>query len=143
MIRCGICGAPYGHKIAGCARKYNYVNEHERSSCSSSQSEQVASSRGVHCVWICNTYNTLGKAHCPSQQIPDDILQAKIAEAGGMDGLQEILVPGPYTLSFKYNCQLSTLNCQLSWAHPSRRNSWTPEMREAAREKSLKGAKTK
>ena len=77
-IRCGICGAPFGHKIAGSAPKYKKP------------------------VWICHTYNTLGKAHCPSQQIPDDILQAKIAEAGGMKDLEEIVIPGPFSLFFHY-----------------------------------------
>ena len=106
MIRCGICGAPYVHKIAGSAPKYKKA------------------------VWICNTYNSLGKAHCPSQQIPDDILRVKVAEAGGMEGLKEILVPGPFLLSFIYK---DGRQVDLTWAHPSRRESWTPEMKDEAR----------
>ena len=111
LIRFGICGAPYGHKIAGSAPQYKKA------------------------VWICHTYNTLGKAHCASQQIPDDILQTKIAEAGGLEGLQEILVPGPFSLSFMYK---DGRRVALTWAHPSRRDSWTPEMKEAARRRNLK-----
>ena len=111
MIRCGICGAPYGHKITGSAPKYKKA------------------------VWICGTFNTLGKAHCPSQQIPDDILQAKAAEAGGLEGLAEMLVPGPFQLTFVYD---DGRRVDLTWAHPSRRDSWTPEMREAARQKNLR-----
>ena len=111
MIRCGICGAPFGHKIAGSAPKYKKA------------------------VWICHTYNTIGKAHCPSQQIPDDILQAKVAEAGGQKGLAEILVPGPFLLSFIYK---DDRRVDLTWAHPSRRESWTPEMKDEARRRSLK-----
>ena len=109
MIRCGICGAPFGHKIAGSAPQYKKA------------------------VWICNTYNTLGKAHCPSQQIPDDILQAKATEAGGLEGLQEIIVPGSFSLSFIYK---DGRRVDFAWKHPSRRESWTPEMKEAARKKS-------
>ena len=110
-IRCGICGAPFGHKITGSAPKYKKA------------------------VWICGTFNTLGKAHCPSQQIPDAILQAKVAEAGGMKGLVEIIVPGPFLLSFTYK---GNVRVDLTWAHPSRRDSWTQEMKEEARRRSSK-----
>jgi len=109
LIRCGICGAPFGHKIAGAGPRYKKP------------------------VWICNTYNTLGKAHCPSQMIPEDILEAKTLEAGGFAGLKEIQVPGPNLLLFIYE---GDKQVELAWAHPSRRESWTPEMREAARQKS-------
>jgi len=109
-IRCGICGAPFGHKIAGAGPRYKKP------------------------VWICNTYNTLGKAHCPSQMIPEDILEAKTLEAGGFAGLKEIQVPGPNQLLFTYE---DGRRVELTWAHPSRRESWTPEMREAARQKSI------
>jgi len=109
-IRCGICGAPFGHKIAGAGPRYKKP------------------------VWICNTYNTLGKAHCPSQMIPEDILEAKTLEAGGFAGLKEIQVPGPNLLLFLYE---DGRQIESTWAHPSRRESWTPEMREAARQKSI------
>jgi len=104
MIRCGICGAVYHHKIVGSAPKYKKP------------------------VWICSTYNSLGKNVCASQQIPEDILMAKLAEAGGLSGLKEILVPGHFRLSFIYSDGRAI---DLSWQHPSRRESWTPEMREA------------
>jgi hypothetical protein len=113
-IRCGICGAPYGHKIAGSAPKYKKA------------------------VWICGTFNTLGKAACPSQQIPDDILQAKVAEAGGLEGLREIIVPGPFCFSLLYKGAQGDRRVDCTWQHPSRRDSWTPEMKQAAREKSTR-----
>jgi hypothetical protein len=115
LIRCGICGANYRHKIFGSAKKYKKA------------------------VWICATFNTLGKNHCASQQIPEDILQAKTLEAGGFEGLKEILVPGPFALSFLY---ADGKVVDLSWEHPSRCDSWTPEMKEKARAKARKdGAK--
>jgi hypothetical protein len=107
-IRCGICGAPYRHKIAGSEQKYKKP------------------------VWICATFNTLGKEHCASQQIPDDIMQAKLAEAGGPAGLQEIRVLGPGRLAFAYT---DGRRVDLPWQNPSRRESWTPAMKEAARQK--------
>jgi len=112
-IRCGICGAAYRHKIAGAAAKYKKP------------------------VWICATFNSLGKAHCPSQMIPEDILRAKVAEAGGMEGLREIVVPAPFLLYIIY---MDGRRVDITWRHPSRRDSWTDEMKMSAREKSLKGA---
>jgi hypothetical protein len=108
LVKCGICGAPYRHKIAGSAPKYKKP------------------------VWICETYNTLGKARCPSQQIPDRIMQVKLAEAGGMEGLKQIIAIRPGVLSFKY---IDGKQVDIPWINPSRRESWTPEMREAARQK--------
>ena len=115
LVKCGICGAAYRHKIAGAAQRYKKP------------------------VWICDTYNTFGKAHCASQQIPDRIMQAKLAEAGGMEGLQEILVPGPGVLTFIYKDR----RVDIPWTNPSRRESWTPEMREAAREHARRGHQAK
>jgi hypothetical protein len=109
MIRCGICGTAYRHKIAGSAPKYKKS------------------------VWICGTFNTLGKAHCASQMIPEDILTAKTQEAGGFAGLKEIQVPGPNLLLFIYE---DGRRVDLPWAHTPRGESWTTEMREAARKKS-------
>ena len=116
VIRCGICGVPYHHKIAGSAPKYKKA------------------------VWICATYNSLGKTACASQQIPEDILLVKLAEAGGTKGLQEILVPGHFQLSFNYK---DGRVAELSWQHPSRRESWTPEMREAVSQRNYERQKEK
>ena len=116
MIRCGICGAAYHHKIVGSAPKYKKA------------------------VWICATYNSLGKTACGSQQIPEDILMAKLAEAGGTKDLKEITVPGHFLLSFNYKDGHSV---NLSWRHPSRRESWTPEMREAVSQRNYERQKEK
>ena len=111
LVKCGICGAGYRRKHADAGSKYEKI------------------------VWICSTYNTRGKAACPSQQIPEDILMAKTQEAGGFGGLAEIRVPGPGRLSFKY---ADGRQVDLPWQNPSRRESWTPEMKETARQKTLR-----
>jgi len=107
IIKCGICSAGYRRKHAAAGSKYEKI------------------------VWICSRYNTLGRAHCTAQQIPDNVLQTKLAEAGGMAGLKEILVPDHNQLSFIY---ADGRRVDLAWQHPSRRESWTLEMKEAARE---------
>jgi hypothetical protein len=71
--------------------------------------------------------------------IPEDILTAKTQEAGGFAGLREILVPRPNTLIFCYEDRRRE---ELTWAHTPRSESWTPEMREAARQKSKQGRAT-
>lgn len=40
-------------------------------------------------VWICSTFNRLGKAHCASQQIPDSILRSLIGDTA----FSEIRIP--------------------------------------------------
>ncbi len=113
-IRCGKCGATYKRKHAAAGSKYEKI------------------------VWICTTFDTLGKTECDSQQIPEDILDAKVAEVGGLEYISEIRVPDKNRLTFI----LKTGGIQeVEWAHPSRRQSWTPEMREAARHKSLERSK--
>jgi DNA invertase Pin-like site-specific DNA recombinase len=110
LLCCGQCGAKYIRKHANAGSKYEKI------------------------VWICNTFNTLGKDHCGNQQIPEDILLAKTEEAGGFAGLKQIIVTGPGALSFLYKGERRV---DLTWQNPSRARSWTPEMKEAARKKSL------
>jgi DNA invertase Pin-like site-specific DNA recombinase len=113
LLCCGQCGAKYIRKHANAGSKYEKI------------------------VWICNTFNTLGKDHCGNQQIPEDILLAKTEEAGGFIGLKQIIVTGPGTLSFLYKDKNGERQVDLTWQNPSRARSWTPEMKEAARKKSL------
>jgi hypothetical protein len=108
LIRCGKCGAIYRRKHAAAGSKYEKI------------------------VWICGTFNTLGKAECDSQQIPEDILWDKVAEVGGLDNIAGITVPGKFRL-------LITLKDgeqhEAEWQHRSRRESWTDEMKAVAAEK--------
>ena len=92
-------------------------------------------------------YNDLGKAVCPSQKIPEPILIEKTKEVLGLganDALdRELLlkrvkvieVPGPNQLIFNMKDGTATF---IKWEHRSRSESWTPEMRQAVRERNLK-----
>ncbi|MCL2818067.1 MAG: recombinase family protein, partial [Clostridiales bacterium] len=108
LIRCGQCGAAYRRKHAAAGSKYEKI------------------------VWICFTFNTLGKAECASQQIPEDILLEKVAEVGGLENISGITVPGKFRLLFTLK---DGAECEVEWKHPSRRESWTDEMKAAAAEK--------
>ena len=92
-------------------------------------------------VWICATYNTLGKATCASKQIPEETLIAVTAEAMGTDSfdaealhskITAVRVAEGNTLVF---CFKNGTEAVKRWADRSRAESWTPEMRDAARKK--------
>ena len=85
-------------------------------------------------VWICTTYNTYGKTACPSKAIPESILEAITDEVGGIGKITALQA-----------CEGNTLVLTLTsgeqivkrWQDRSRRQSWTPEMKEKARQKDL------
>ena len=85
-------------------------------------------------VWICTTYNTHGKAACPSKAIPESVLETIADEVGGISKITALQA-----------CEDNTLVLTLTsgeqivkrWQDRSRRQSWTPEMKETARQKEL------
>jgi site-specific DNA recombinase len=94
-------------------------------------------------VWICSTYNALGKAACASKQIPEDLLMNITAEALGIDNFNErtfadnmacIRVCTGNTLIYQFK---DGSNVTMQWRDRSRRQSWTDEMKAAARQKAL------
>ena len=115
MIRCEKCGASYRRKHAAAGSKYEKI------------------------VWICSTFNSLGKGECDSQQIPEDILWEKVREIGGLARVTEITVPSHNRLLFRLK---DGTIVETEWRHRSRRESWTEEMKQQAREAALKGGKT-
>ena len=95
-------------------------------------------------IWACPIFYTMGKSFCPSQKIPEDILIAKTKEILSIDAidrkilscrLREIVVPAHNQLRYILK-DGSTVDVE--WQHHSRKESWTPEMKQAAREKALK-----
>ena len=118
-IKCNLCGKSYNRKIAASGTKYEKT------------------------VWICSTFNTYGKKYCPSSQIPEEILETISAEALGIphfdknifeEKIKQIIVPnkGELQFIFKDDSQVTKI-----WNYPSRSESWTPEMKELARENKI------
>lgn len=116
MIICEQCGAHYRRKTANAGGRYEKI------------------------VWICTTFNTKGKAHCASQQIPEDILCATAARAIGLPEFDEavfarevqaVRVPEGGTLVFLFRDGSEVAE---TWQNKSRRDSWSPEMKQQARE---------
>lgn len=93
--------------------------------------------------WHCSTYLEHGKAACPAKQIPEETLLNIAAEALGKENFDEqaflelidyIKVPAANRLRFVfYDGQVR--DCE--WKDRSRAESWTDEMKQAARAKSL------
>lgn len=98
-------------------------------------------------VWVCGTYNSLGKAACASKQIPESTLQQVTADVLGQNDfthewlchrIQHIRVCNDNTLIFyfKDGSEITRI-----WKDRSRSQSWTDEMKEAARQKTLERSK--
>lgn len=105
-IICGQCGKHYRRKIANASTKY------------------------AHPVWICATYNRLGKKFCSSKQIPEDILLKLVPP-----DFKEIIVPEQNKIAIILN---DGSKIEKTWCYKSRSESWTKKMREAARERRVK-----
>jgi DNA invertase Pin-like site-specific DNA recombinase len=125
LIRCGNCGGAYRRKINAINTKY------------------------AKPVWICLTFNTLGREACRSQQIPENILFAKTAEVLGVNRFDETLlraqiaeirVPAHNKLLFMFKDGRAVT---VDWQNPSRRESWTPEMKQISRERQNNRLKAK
>lgn len=85
-------------------------------------------------VWICSTYNYQVKTACPlSKQIPEPTLTALTADMDIGD-LTEIVTESGNRLIFHFKNGTKAVK---RWQDRSRAESWTPEMKEAARQKTI------
>lgn len=97
--------------------------------------------------WICGTFSLYGKENCASKQIPENILIEKTKEVlklKELDGviLKETLVSievRPENVLL-YKLKDGTEK-EVFWSLVSRKHSWTPEMKERARQLAIKEAK--
>lgn len=121
IVQCGFCGKHFIRKSVASGGRY-----------------------APRPVWICYTFNTHGRIACAAQQIPEKILTAKTMEVLGIASLDretllryvaEIRVPGHNRLVYVFHDGHTE---EVIWENPSRRESWTEEMRQKARERSLK-----
>ena len=113
-IKCGICGKNFRRKVTA-----------------------------TRVVWICYTFDKLGKKECASKQIPDETLCLIAAEVLGTaefdaevfeKEIDKIDVSGPNQLTFHFK---DGNIVEREWKDRSRAESWTEEMKEQARKTSL------
>lgn len=123
LITCKRCGAHFRRKINACGTKY------------------------AKPTWTCMTYSYRGKEQCPAKRIPEDILKQKCAEVMEIsvydserfrETVSSITVPDDNILVFTF---YDGSERTITWQNRSRRESWTPAMREAARAATLRRQK--
>lgn len=84
-------------------------------------------------VWICATFNTRGKKYCASKQIPEEVLDALVAEVVDTPvNIQKIIADDGNALHFHL---VDGSVVTRIWSDRSRSESWTPEKHEAARKR--------
>ena len=94
-------------------------------------------------VWICGTFNTLGKTVCASKRIPEDTLLKVTAEVLGTtdfdegafnDRVVDIQACDNNTLVYRFK---DGVEVERRWKDRSRSQSWTEEMKAEARQRAL------
>lgn len=117
LVLCGMCGQKYCRKNSN--GKYSKI------------------------VWICQRYFNFSTNACSSQKIPETILIEKTKAVLETDTLtrnllsqklKAIIVPQPNCLQYIFRDGSAI---DVEWHYPSRKLSWTDEMRQSAREKAL------
>lgn len=121
-------------------QKYAFTGKIECGNCGKNYRRKVTVTR---VVWICSTFDKLGKETCSSKQIPDETLCSVVAELLGTEEfdadtfereIAKIIVPKANHLLFVFH---DGHTVEKEWQDRSRRQSWTPEMKEQARQRSL------
>lgn len=120
LIRCGICGNTY--------KRVTY--------------------RG-RLFWNCTTFQTKGKSECTAKKIPEDTLMALTLEVLGIDRLSTKVVKSKITEiraeegNMVIFCMDDGSEIVKRWKNRSRAESWTPEMKEQARQRALQARRKK
>ena len=120
LIRCGICSNTY--------KRITY--------------------RGKH-FWNCTTFQTKGKSECTAKKIPEDTLTTLTLEVLNTDHLDAKAVRSKITeiRAEKSNvvvfCLEDGSEIVKRWKGRSRAESWTPEMKEQARQRALQARRKK
>ena len=104
--------------------------------------------RGKH-FWNCTTFQTRGKSECTAKKIPEDTLVALTLEVLSIDRLSAKSVKNRITeiRAEKNNVIVFCLDdgseIVKRWKDRSRAESWTPEMKEQARQRALQARRGK
>lgn len=126
------------HKVGRGLTRYPFTGMLECACCRKNYRRKVTNGGPV---WICSTYNSLGKAYCKSKQIPEPILISvtrtvlnieECTEEALRQVLESILVQNGNSLVFRLK---NGTEKTAAWQDRSRSESWTPEMRKKAGEK--------
>ncbi len=85
-----------------------------------------------HPMWICGTYVARGKDACTAKAVPESVVDCFVEELGGTERISRVTVFGGNRLVFTLADGTET---ERLWKDRSRTESWTPEKRKAAGDK--------
>ena len=118
LVRCGLCGNTY----------------------------KRTTHKGRH-FWNCTTYQTRGKSACAAKRIPEKTLISLTCDVLGIESFDSVMVRNRITAirAEQNNTVIFSLDdgseVKKQWKDRSRSESWTDEMKEAARQKALERSK--
>lgn len=123
LVVCASCGRHFNRRIANATTKY------------------------AKPAWICSTFVTQGKSVCNMKQIPEPILISKTEEALNLETLENINLKKYLSAIVCDRNQLTYVfkdgkTKTLPWESLSRKYSWSAEMKEWARIKTLERRST-
>ena len=120
LIHCGLCGNTY--------KRVTYRKKH---------------------YWNCTTFQTKGKSECAAKRIPEETLEALTCEVLRTVSFNPDMVRSKITAirAEKNNvvvfCVDDGSEIVKRWTDRSRAESWTPEMKEKARQRALQARRNK
>ncbi len=120
LIHCGLCGNTY--------KRVTYRKKH---------------------YWNCTTFQTKGKCECAAKRIPEETLEVLTCEVLGEGSIDSNMVRSKITAirAEKNNvvvyCMDDGSEIAKRWKDRSRAESWTPEMKEKARQRALQARRKK
>lgn len=120
LIHCGLCGNTY--------KRVTYRKKH---------------------YWNCTTFQTKGKSECAAKRIPEETLEVLTCEVLGEGSIDSDMVRSKITAirADKNNvvvyCMDDGSEIAKRWKDRSRAESWTPEMKEKARQRALQARRKK
>ena len=110
MIKCGCCGSSFHHKVCTYQPK-----------------------------WMCKEADKMGKDYCTNKAIPERVLYKVLAEVLETPTFDEAVFKERVNGMVAYPDNLLVINFKdgttksVTWVTPSRKESWTPEMKEQAK----------
>ena len=119
LITCACCGKHFRRRVANACSKY------------------------AKPAWLCSTFATKGKKYCNNRQIPETVLISKTQEILRLPSLEDIklrdyiaqiVCDNDYSIVF---VTTSGEEIKTVWQTSSRKDSWTAEMKQQARTKTL------
>ena len=111
--------------------------------CAKCGSSYIRKKNAKGIIWVCSTYSQFGKEKCNARLITQDIIHKKLEEVSESKvsndfidkNLEYIEVLDGNKLSIKL---IGKEAIEVEWQHTSRSKSWSKEMKEMARNRSIK-----